>query len=124
MNEITNVSVSVSDPAKAVRFYSGLLKSRPVKTGPDHAVFALEQGRTLSLRRRSEPQSWAQDHEVDFPLPAHVALDDLLIDWWDRGARILQPPTDVGCGRAFVARDPDGNRLRVFALCTASDRAA
>ena len=31
------------------------------------------------------------------------------------GVKILQPPTDMDFGRTFVALDPDGHRLRVFA---------
>ena len=46
---------------------------------------------------------------------ASTAVDELHIEWWDRGARIVLPPADEDGGRSFLARDPDGNRLRVYA---------
>ena len=52
---------------------------------------------------------------MDFLLAASAAVDELHIDWWDRGARIVLPPADEDGGRSFLARDPDGNRLRVYA---------
>lgn len=32
------------------------------------------------------------------------------------GATIALPPTELDFGRSFVAVDPDGHRLRVYAL--------
>lgn len=104
-----DIPLSVADPDASARFYAGLLGRRPVRAGPDHAVFLLAPGRTLSLwRGRGATQ-------VDLRMPAPAAVDELHIDWWDRGARILLPPMDMDCGHGFVAGDPDGNRLRVYA---------
>lgn len=36
-------------------------------------------------------------------------------DWKKRGLIIIQPPTVMDFGSNFVAVDPDGHRLRVFA---------
>jgi predicted enzyme related to lactoylglutathione lyase len=36
-------------------------------------------------------------------------------DWIARGLPIIQQPADLDFGRTFVATDPDGHRLRVFA---------
>jgi len=114
MTEIEDIPLSVADPEAAARFYAGLLKRRPLEAGPDRAVFALSPGRTLSLWRLGEVASW-RGEDVEFRMTGVASVDELHIDWWDRGARIELPPTDMGCGRGFVARDPDGNRLRVFA---------
>jgi predicted enzyme related to lactoylglutathione lyase len=43
------------------------------------------------------------------------AVDTLHAEWSRRGLKIAQPPTSMDFGRTFVALDPDGHRLRVFA---------
>ncbi|MBA4808049.1 VOC family protein [Brevundimonas sp.] len=115
MTEIEDIPLSVADPEAAARFYSGLLRRRPLEAGPDRAVFVLAPGRTLSLWRAVAPASWQNERDVEFRMEAVSSVDELHIDWWDRGARILLPPMDMSGGRGFLARDPDGNRLRVFA---------
>jgi hypothetical protein len=35
--------------------------------------------------------------------------------WKARDVRIAQPPTAMAFGHTFVALDPDGHRLRIFA---------
>jgi len=114
MTETEDVPLSVADPEAAARFYAKLLRRKPLEAGPDRAVFALAPGRTLSLWRAGQPASWG-DGDVAFRMDGAAAVDELHIDWWDRGARILLPPMDTAGGRSFVAGDPDGNRLRVFA---------
>ena len=37
-------------------------------------------------------------------------------EWRKVGAKIVLEPIDLPFGRSFVATDPDGNRLRVYAL--------
>ena len=39
--------------------------------------------------------------------------------WRKRGLEIVQEPTEMNFGSTFVAVDPDGHRLRVFARRTA-----
>ena len=46
-----DILLNVPDPGASARFYAGLLGRRPVEAGPDHAVFLLAPGRTLSLWR-------------------------------------------------------------------------
>ena len=48
-------------------------------------------------------------------MPDAQALADRYRDWSLRGLPILQAPIDMDFGRTFVALDPDGHRLRVFA---------
>ena len=42
-------------------------------------------------------------------------VDAQHVDWRKRGLPIAQAPTTMDFGRTFVALDPDGHRLRVFA---------
>ncbi|MFY3005965.1 drug:proton antiporter, partial [Achromobacter xylosoxidans] len=53
--------------------------------------------------------------ELAFTVPDADALDQRHLDWSLRGLPILQAPTNMDFGRTFVALDPDGHRLRVFA---------
>lgn len=113
MTEIEDILLAVADPETSARFYAGLFGCRPVMAGSDRALFMLSSGRALGLLRRAGE---GQVCEVDFPLEGAAAVDQAHIDWWDRGARILTPPMDMQPGRSFVAGDPDGNRLRVYAV--------
>ena len=42
-------------------------------------------------------------------------VDALFADWRGRGVKIAQTPTKMDFGYTFLALDPDGQRLRVFA---------
>ena len=53
--------------------------------------------------------------ELAFTVDAPDAVDATHARWTAQGLPILQPPTDMDFGRTFVAHDPDGHRLRVFA---------
>ena len=53
--------------------------------------------------------------ELAFTVLDAQALADRYRDWSLRGLPILQAPIDMDFGRTFVALDPDGHRLRVFA---------
>lgn len=114
MTELEDILLAVADPEVSARFYTDLLGCRPVVSRPDRALFVLSSGRALGLLRRADGS--AAICEVDFPMAGPAAVDQAHADWWDRGARILTPPCDdQGAGRSFVAGDPDGHRLRVFA---------
>ncbi|QYC12040.1 VOC family protein [Brevundimonas nasdae] len=115
MTETDDILLDVADPEVSARFYERLLASRPVQAGADRALFVLASGRRLSLWRRIDGRASAAV-QVGFRLEGAAAVDDLHIDWWDRGARIVTPPADMAQGRGFVAHDPDGHRLCVFAL--------
>jgi predicted lactoylglutathione lyase len=114
MTETGDILLDVADPEVSARFYARLLASRPLQASADRALFVLESGRFLSLWRRVEGRA-APTTEVGFCLDRPAAVDDLHVDWWDRGARIVTPPGDMTCGRGFVAQDPDGHRWCVFA---------
>ena len=81
-------------------------------------MFALDQGVMLGLwsRRTVEPAATpAGGGELGFPVGDDAAVDALHADWARRGMTIAQAPTKLDFGRTFVALDPDGHRLRVFA---------
>jgi predicted enzyme related to lactoylglutathione lyase len=53
--------------------------------------------------------------ELAFTVKDAAAVAALYEQWGGKGLRILQKPVDLDFGHTFVAMDPDGHRLRVFA---------
>ena len=107
-----------STPASA-RFYADLLGKQPVEQSPTFAMFALGSGVMLGLWSRNtvEPASaaGASSGELAFAVADKAAVAATYADWGKRGLRVAQAPTDLDFGHTFVALDPDGHRLRVFA---------
>ena len=54
--------------------------------------------------------------ELGFKVAEPATVDAIHADWQARGLAVTQPPSDLDFGRAFVALDPDGHRLRVFCV--------
>lgn len=110
----------VDSPAASGRFYGDLLNLRPVEEAPTFVLFALPSGLKLGLwsRHTVEPAATAAGGggELAISVASPDEVDRLCDAWWQRGLVILQPPVDLDFGRTFVALDPDGHRLRVFAL--------
>ncbi|MEC7797585.1 MAG: glyoxalase, partial [Pseudomonadota bacterium] len=86
MTEIEDIPLSVADPEAAARFYARLLRRTPLEAGPDRAVFILSTRRTLSLWRSAQPASRPGD-ALELRMKAPSVVDELHMDWWDRGAR-------------------------------------
>jgi catechol 2,3-dioxygenase-like lactoylglutathione lyase family enzyme len=109
----------VDSPARSARFYGELLGKPPVETSPTFAMFALESGIMLGLwsRHTVEPAAAAPAGacEIAFTVADKEAVGRLYAEWGARELRIAQAPTDLDFGHTFVALDPDGHRLRVFA---------
>ena len=80
-------------------------------------MFALPSGVMLGLwaRQTVEPAAAAGGGEIAFAVSEKDAVAGIFNDWEKRGLRIAQRPTDLDFGHTFVALDPDGHRLRVFA---------
>lgn len=106
----------VDSPERSAAFYAALLGEEPLEASPTFAMFALPGGTRLGLwsRHTVEPAAGAGGGggELAFTTPE---VDAVYADWSARGLRIAQPPTDMDFGRTFIALDPDGHRLRVFA---------
>jgi catechol 2,3-dioxygenase-like lactoylglutathione lyase family enzyme len=117
----------VDDPAASAAFYRDLLGREPVETSPTFVLFALDGGPMLGLwsRRTVEPAAVAGGGGAELAVAvADAAVDATFADWTGRGMTIVQRPTTMDFGRTFVALDPDGHRLRVFAPADAKQPAA
>ena len=110
----------VDNPPASADFYAGLLGKPPVESSPTFAMFALPSGVMLGLwsRHTVEPaaaQTLGGGSEVAFAVESRDQVASLYRAWTGRGLRVAQAPVDMDFGHTFVALDPDGHRLRVFA---------
>jgi catechol 2,3-dioxygenase-like lactoylglutathione lyase family enzyme len=109
----------VDEPARSAAFYADLLAAPIVEQAPTFAMLPLRDGVMLGLwsRHGVEPRCAGQlaAGEVAFAVADAAAVEAMHADWTRRGLRIVQVPTRMDFGTTFVAVDPDGHRLRVFA---------
>jgi len=113
------VILYVENAVASADFYTALLSRPPVEKSPTFAMFALESGLMLGLwtRRGVEPAVAAPGSggELAFSRADDEAVRMLYREWERRGLAMAQAPTRMDFGYTFVALDPDGHRLRVFA---------
>lgn len=119
MTDPNFVILYVKDPSASAAFYTDLLGRTPVEASPTFAMFALSSGITLGLWSRDEvapaADAAAGGAELVITLPDADAVRATHGDWSRRKLPIAQAPTAMDFGLTFVALDPDGHRLRVFA---------
>lgn len=109
----------VDNPLASAEFYAGLLGKKPIDASPTFAMFALDSGVMLGLwsKHTVEPAALAAGggSEVAMSVPDKDTLQSMFASWVKRELTIVQQPVDMDFGHTFVALDPDGHRLRVFA---------
>lgn len=119
MPKFSFVILYVANPPASAAFYADLLGHSPIETSPSFAMIALAEGTMLGLWARSTVQPTVVaspgGSEVAFTVADAAAVDATHLDWVTRGIAIAQAPTTMDFGHTFVATDPDGHRLRVFA---------
>jgi len=118
MPNFSFVLLYVDNPPASAKFYADLLGRPPLETSPTFAMLPLTEGVMLGLwsKHNVEPKATPPGgNEVAFTLTDKGGVDTTFADWQRRGLKIVQEPTAMDFGRTFVALDPDGHRLRVFA---------
>ncbi|PRC94751.1 VOC family protein [Solimicrobium silvestre] len=109
----------VANPLASADFYAKLLGKPAIEKSPTFAMFALESGVKLGLWAKHTVEPAVTASQGGSELAFAVANNDIVTaqhnDWKERGLVIAQTPTAMDFGYTFVALDPDGNRLRVFA---------
>jgi len=119
MSDIKFIILYVDSPNASANFYADLLGKAPVESSPTFAMFAMDSGLMLGLWSRNtvEPAATALGGgcEIAFTAGDIAAVRAIHADWSKRGLNVIQPPTELNFGYTFVALDPDGHRLRVFA---------
>ncbi|TWA86425.1 catechol 2,3-dioxygenase-like lactoylglutathione lyase family enzyme [Azospirillum brasilense] len=121
MFSANTILLYVDSPTASAAFYADLTGKPPVEASPTFAMFALDSGVMLGLWSRHTVEPAASvgplggSGEIGFRVAGAEAVQALHDDWVRRGLTIAQPPTAMDFGHTFVALDPDGHRLRVFA---------
>lgn len=119
MPDFSFLLLHVADHAASATFYTELLAIPIVEQKPDFSMLPLRDGVMLGLWSRETVDPTSSGHtgasEVAFVVADATAVDTIHADWQQRGVTILQTPTRMSFGTTFVATDPDGHRLRVFA---------
>jgi catechol 2,3-dioxygenase-like lactoylglutathione lyase family enzyme len=119
MADFSFVILYVENPVASAAFYQGLLGRAPIDVAPTFAMLPLNDRVMLGLWARGgvEPAVAAAPggSEVAFTVSDADAVRATHAAWRERGLRIAQEPTAMDFGDTFVALDPDGHRLRVFA---------
>ncbi|MFN7724652.1 MAG: VOC family protein [Rubrivivax sp.] len=118
MTDPNFVILYVKNPPDSVAFYADLLGKPPLETSSTFAMFALAGGTMLGLwaAHTVAPAATAVGgSELAFAMDSTDAVTALHATWCAKGLRIAQAPTGMVFGFTFVALDPDGHRLRVFA---------
>jgi len=113
------VLLYVDSPEKSSIFYAALLGRPPVEASKTFAMFALSPGLMLGLWSRHTVVPAAAGGgggaELAFTAGSVEEVRAVHADWLRLGLEVLQAPAALDFGFTFVAQDPDGHRLRVFA---------
>ena len=112
------VLLYVNSPATSAAFYADLLGTPPVEASPTFAMFASASGTMLCLwaaHTVAPAATAAGGAELAFAVATVATVNTMHNSWRAKGLPIVQPPTGMDFGVTFVALDPDGHRLRVFA---------
>ncbi|MDX3973036.1 VOC family protein [Shinella sp.] len=107
----------VEDPARSSHFYGKLLDRTPVFVSPGYVGFDFGNGLGLGLWSTTSTEfvsgGTGNRSEIAIVLDGDNAIDAIHDKWKAEGVEIEQSPFDAVFGRTFVARDPDGHRIRI-----------
>ena len=119
MPEFSFVLLYVENPPASATFYADLLGCPVIEQSATFAMLPLRDGVMLGLWSRQTVEPLAVSlpgaSEIAFTVGDADAVRSMHTAWAKHGLRIAQTPTALDFGTTFVALDPDGHRLRVFA---------
>jgi catechol 2,3-dioxygenase-like lactoylglutathione lyase family enzyme len=118
MPNVGFILVYVENVAKSEAFYASILGRPAIESSATFAMLPAAPGLMLGLWRRdgvAPPANAAGGGEIAFPVEGAGEVDALFEEWRAQGVTIALAPTKMDFGYTFVALDPDGQRLRVFA---------
>lgn len=117
MANLNLIVLYVEDPAASAAFYEKLLGVTPAVMSPNFYAFPMAGDGTLGLWRKShvkpEPVGSGAANEIGIMLRDAGAIASCFQRWKAGGVSIEQDLVTLDFGPTFVARDPDGHRIRV-----------
>ena len=108
----------VENPSKSEAFYEQLLGHPAIESSPTFVMFAVRDGLMLGLWISSGVKPIATPAggmEFAITVGDKDQVDERHAELSASGVSILQTPVTLDFGYTFVAVDPDGHRIRVFA---------
>lgn len=118
MSEVRFVLLYVADPVASSAFYHRLLGRAAVEQSPTFAMVPLTDTLMLGLWRRDgvapAPDGTGGGSEIALVAADRAAVEAQNAAWAKAGVEIAQAPCQMDFGYTFVARDPDGHRIRVL----------
>ena len=113
------VILYVDNPPASAAFYADLFGHPIVDSAATFAMLPLREGVMLGLWAKAgvEPPSQTKGGGAEIAITVETpdAVRSTHADWSARKLPIAQPVTKMDFGTTFVALDPDGHRIRVFA---------
>jgi catechol 2,3-dioxygenase-like lactoylglutathione lyase family enzyme len=118
MRNVGFILVYVENVAASTAFYASILGRPAIESSNTFAMLPAAPGLMLGLWRRDGVNPTATSGgggEIAFSVDNPTEVDATYAEWCGLGAKIEFAPTKLDFGYTFVALDPDGQRLRVFA---------
>ncbi len=119
MYALDSIVLYVDDIAVSKRFYSDLLGTSPQQLSPSFVTFELGTGTKLELKERGQSlppsNTTGGGAELCIKVQDEKSVYMLFEQWKNKGVSFAQLPITLVFGPTFVAIDPDGHRIRVFA---------
>ncbi len=118
MPDVSFVLVYVDDVSRSEAFYAAIVGRGAIQSSPTFAMLPAGPDLMMGLWRRDGVKPTATrgvGGEIALTAKTAAEVDSLWENWRARGVAIAQAPTAMDFGYTFVALDPDGQRLRVFA---------
>jgi predicted enzyme related to lactoylglutathione lyase len=118
MPQFSFLLLYVDNPPASAAFYAGLLGIPPVETSDTFCMLPAAPGVMLGLwSKHSVAPAATPPGGCEFALTVADAgeVETTFTSWMARGLKIAQKPCKMDFGYTFVALDPDGHRIRVFA---------
>lgn len=110
----------VDNPTVSKDFYQDLLGLTLVESSPTFAMFSLSSGVMMALwsKHTVEPKASQITASGEYAISVESAamVDEYHQRWSNKGITIIQQPQQMDFGYTFTATDPDGHRLRIFAM--------
>ncbi len=120
MSDPCSLFFYVANPAASAAFYSDLLGKAPVESHPNFVMFILDSHIALGFWKKDDvcpaPLHTGGGMELAFKVNTPDDVKARYKEWDARGLTFIQPPTQMDFGFTCVALDPDGHRLRVYAM--------
>jgi hypothetical protein len=119
MPVLNYILLAVANPGASARLYNRILDAEPVENSETFVLYVLPNGLKVGLWLADEMQPApkpAGGSELSFSLPDKAAVLATYDAWKQLGLTVEQEPVTMDFGFTFVVADPDGHRLRPFAL--------